>query len=499
MESRPSSGIRARKCYYIGYRDPLTGKPTQPLDTQAAFHQSLAPNRAYIGGMGSGKTATGAVETLALAMKYPNNFILVGRVSLPELEHTTKKTFLEEIIDPELLKDSRFFKGKNLLVLPNGSQVLFTHLLNPMRFRSMQLGAYWLDEAIEAGCEDADNELKKRLRLPHVGRRCAYYTSNPGLETSYLFEQFCNTSWVTRRRYEVFTASSLENPYLPNDYLERLHDMSDDEYQVYVLGKWMQARGRIFDTFDRNVHVIQPFPIPAEWHRFRSMDFGIAHMMVCGWWAVDELENRLIQYREWPATGVALPDFVETVRSLDEGESIAYTVVDPSSKARSIQTGITTFDQLATMGMAPVLGDNDVLSSIRRTNGLLRYSATMSGDFIRKPGLLFFNTCQDTVQQMERYQWEVVRGKPTGRPLKKNDDCVDMVRYAVQNALQVTPTMYIDPEKQREETSQVKHIRQMCAENERRRMGDSGMAPLMSKAAPRLRRMGRASRLRRVA
>jgi phage terminase large subunit len=499
MESPTRSSVSARRRYYIGYRDPQTGRPTEPLEAQAAFHASLAPNRAYIGGMGSGKTATGSVETIALSMMYPNNFCLVGRVSLPELEHTTKKTFFEEIIDPELLKDSRFFKGKNLLVLPNGSQVLFTHLLNPMRFRSMQLGLYWLDEAIEAGCDEADNELKKRLRLPSVGRRGAIYTSNPGLETSYLFDKFCSTNWMTRRRYEVFTASSLDNPYLPNDYLERLHDMSDEEYQVYVLGKWMQARGRIFDSFDRDVHMIEPFPIPGDWMKFRSMDFGIAHMMVCGWWAVDELQNRLIQYREWPATGVALPDFVETVRSLDSGENIAYTVVDPSAKARSIQTGITTFDQLAMMGMAPILGDNDVSSSIRRINGLLRYTATMTGELIRKPGLFWFNTCLDTVQQMERYQWEVIRGKPTGKPLKRNDDCVDMVRYAVQNALQVSPTMYTEPEDLREETPQQKHIRQMCAANEAAHMRNEGFGPLMSRAAPRLQRHGRRSRLRRVA
>lgn len=495
MESRTgSSSTSARKSYYIGYRDPLTGHPTEPLETQAAFHQSLAPNRAYIGGMGSGKTATGSVEALALSMMYPNNFGLVGRVSIPELEHTTKREFFK-IIDPELLKDSRFFKGKNLLVLPNDSQIIFTHLTKPENFKSMQLGFYWLDEAIEAGCDEANDILMTRLRLGGVGRRSAFFTSNPGLESSYLFQNFCNTSWLQRDRFAMFNATTLENPYLPNDYLERMHDLTDDAYQLFVLGKWMQARGRIFDCFDRGVHIVEPFPLPTDCMRFRSMDFGIAHAMVCGWWAIDEIENRLVLYREWAATDTPLPDFCETVSSLDEGENIAYTVVDPASKARSIQTGITTFDQLATMGMAPVLGDNDVLSSIRRINGLLRFSATDAGEFIRRPGIFFFDTCTETANQMERYQWEIVRGKATGRPLKKNDDCVDMVRYAVQNALQVTPSMYVDPEQRREETPMRKHVNQMIRANEADRLKREGYGQLMSRAAPRHARHGRRRRV----
>jgi len=489
----------ARKRYYIGYRDPVTGRRTKALDAQAAFHASLAPNRAYIGGMGSGKTACGCVEALSLSMMYPNNFGLVGRVSLPELEHTTKKTFLEEIIDPELMADSRFFKGKNLLVLPNGSQVLFTHLLNPMRFRSMQLGYYWLDEAIEAGCDEAHDELKKRLRLPGVGRRCAFFTSNPGAETSYLFQSFCNRSWFRRKQYEVFNASSLDNPHLPNDYLERLHDMSDEDYQTYVLGKWIRSRGRIFDTFDRRVHVIEPFPIPDHWLRFRSMDFGIAHQMVCGWWTIDEEDGRLIQYREWAATDQSLPDFVETVKGLDEGEQVAYSVIDPSAKARSIQTGVSTFDQLATMGMKPVLGDNDVASSIRRINSLLRFNMALSGEFVRKPKAFWFDTCQQTIEQIERYQWEVTRGKTTGKPLKKNDDCVDQMRYAVQSAVQVQPEMYADLEDRRQPTRAQQAIAMMARENERKKLQKEGYFPFMARGAPRFRRRTRPLRVRRIA
>jgi len=448
--------------------------------------------------MGSGKTACGSVESIALSMRYPGNRGLIGRWSKPELEISTQKIFLEEVIDPGLMADCQFYKGRNLLVFPNGSEIIFTHLrmLNPERFRSMQLGFYWLDEAIEAGCEEAHDELKKRLRLPGVGRRCAFFTSNPGAEASYLFNNFTDKGWLKSRHYEEFKATSLENPYLPDVYLELMQDLDHEQYQMFVMGEWQRARGKIFEIFDRQVHVIQPFQIPEGWLRFRSMDFGIAHAMVCGWWALDEENGRLIQYREWASPDQSLPDFVDTVQSLEEGERIAYSVIDPAAKARSIQTGVSTYDQLAQMGMSPVLGDNDVLGSIRRINGLLRYSQTSDGFFLRKPAIFWFDHCLATIGQMERYQWDVVKGKTTGKPLKKHDDCVDMVRYAVMNSLQVQPSLRIDPAAVREPTNAELNIRKMCAINEARRLAKSGEGSLMSRAAPRFMRRARHYRVR---
>lgn len=116
------------------------------------------------------------------------------------------------------------------------------------------------------------------------------------------------------------------------------------------------AEGIFFDCFDRDLHVVRPFRIPAHWTRFRSEDWGTARPFSIGWWAVasetvrtpcDRIIPRgaLIKYREWYGvqtdeagrvlanTGIkSTPQRVGKgiVEREAEGEILAYHVADPA-------------------------------------------------------------------------------------------------------------------------------------------------------------------------
>ncbi|NLY47388.1 MAG: hypothetical protein GX053_15625, partial [Tissierella sp.] len=74
----------------------------EPLPIQAEAHASPKKYRLYAGGFGSGKTLWGCQEAIQLALRYPNNFILIGAQSYPNLRDTTQKTFLEVVPYPFL-------------------------------------------------------------------------------------------------------------------------------------------------------------------------------------------------------------------------------------------------------------------------------------------------------------------------------------------------------------------------------------------------------------
>lgn len=67
----------------------------------------------------------------------------------------------------------------------------------------------------------------------------------------------------------------------------------------YLYGDWDSVEGGYFeDDWNPGVHVIEPFKIPREWPKFRSMDWGFKAPGSIGWFAIDPDEN-LYQFYEF--------------------------------------------------------------------------------------------------------------------------------------------------------------------------------------------------------
>ena len=46
-------------------------------------------------------------------------------------------------------------------------------------------------------------------------------------------------------------------------------------------------------------HVVAPFLPPAEWPRWRAMDWGYRRPFSIGWYALRPADNRIVRYREY--------------------------------------------------------------------------------------------------------------------------------------------------------------------------------------------------------
>jgi hypothetical protein len=67
----------------------------------------------------------------------------------------------------------------------------------------------------------------------------------------------------------------------------------------YLYGDWDSMEGGYFeDDYNPQVHIIEPFKIPRDWPKFRSMDWGYKAHGVIGWFALDRDEN-LYQFYEF--------------------------------------------------------------------------------------------------------------------------------------------------------------------------------------------------------
>lgn len=67
----------------------------------------------------------------------------------------------------------------------------------------------------------------------------------------------------------------------------------------YLYGDWDSVEGGYFeDDYNPGVHLIDPFKIPRDWPKFRSMDWGYKAPGTIGWFAMDPDEN-LYQFYEF--------------------------------------------------------------------------------------------------------------------------------------------------------------------------------------------------------
>lgn len=421
--------------------------PYNPLPKQKEFHTSTAIYRGYIGGFGSGKTYSGCNEALQMALQYPRNFGLIGARTYTMLRDTTRKTFLEVCPEGVIRK---FNKGENFIQFMNGSEIIFRHLEEPDKLKSLNLGFFYIDEASDVH-EDVFHQLQGRLRLATVARRCGFVTSNPKgkdwlyrkfklphLKLMEAIEKYRITNdpadrelvikWAKMaRKYHLVQAPSTENTYLPEEYVENLLESVSDEYAArYISGEFCAFEGMVYKKFVNapgaaRSNVIDPFEIPSHWIRYRGIDFGFTNPFVCLWAAYDPVYNAFYFYDAHYEKEKLLSYHAEAINK--RGGTYKATFADHDAQDRA---------ELETKGITTVAANKAIVSGIEVVNS---YFVPKSDG---KPRIFFFNTpeMQMVLQEIEAYRYpegNSLKHNPDEEPIKKDDHAMDAMRYIVYN------------------------------------------------------------------
>jgi len=206
---------------------------------QLKFITAMENKVAYVGGFGSGKTLAGSLRTYMLANHIPGNRIIVARRTYRELQDSTKRTFMEWLprdlyVGERKSDDIVFLRARNGGV----SEVWFRSLNNPEKYKSTEIGAYWIDEATEAKQEEF-RLLASRLRLPAASHyRPGFLTTNPCPKSHWLYDEF-----VTKHEEGstlLVQASTYDNRHnLPPGYIEELErTYPPDWIDMYLKGEF---------------------------------------------------------------------------------------------------------------------------------------------------------------------------------------------------------------------------------------------------------------------
>ena len=387
------------------------------------------------GARGGGKTDGMLGEWLSHANRYGEHAIgLMIRRSRTELLETIERS--KQIYGPLGWK---YNEVEHLWRGPDGSRLRFAYLERDADADRYQGHSYTRLYVEEIGNFPSPAPILKLMATLRSGARVPVgmrATGNPG---------GCGHHWVKARYIDpaphgneiirdplthlerVFIPSRVDNNHHIdiNAYKQRLRGSGPAELvKAWLDGDWSVTLGAFFDCWSDKRHIIDPFPIPKEWMRFRSMDWGSASPFSVGWWAIVQDDYPLInedgtrilprgcmvRYREWygmkagqPNVGIKLvADLVGGGIALKEkDEPISYGVLDPSAFAQD--GGPSIAERLASGSEGKVWfrrADNTRTAKKGAMGGWDQVRARLVGDKEGRPLLVVFSTCVDLIRTL---------------------------------------------------------------------------------------------------
>lgn len=421
----------------------------KPHLSQEKFHTSRAKEKLYIGGNRSGKTVAGVTEAVYwLTGEHPFREIIPpirGRAVAVDIEDGIKKILIPEFqkwLPVKYLKhgswDESYDRQARVLHLINGSFIEFMSYEQEMeKFAGTSRHFCFFDEEPP---EDIFNECMMRL----VDTDGSFWISmTPLIEMSWIKEKIYDP-WVGgEASIYVQEVDTEENPHISIDALNRMtRGMSDEEKLARRSGKFITHTGLIFAgafaprpyTEDGNIiHDIldEHFKEYVDhWGHFICMDHGYANPTVFLFCCFDSL-GRIIVYDEIYETRKIVAEnallYLQRIETLQVKP--IYVVGDPTIQNTSPITRTSIQTEYVEHGVPVALGNNDVRAGITRMQN--RFSQRL---------LFITSRCVHTLNELANYRWDRYassrlenRKNKKEVPLKKNDHCMDALRYGIMS------------------------------------------------------------------
>ena len=433
----------------------------EPLPRQSVFIQCPCSDVGFGGARGGGKSWAILGDWIGHEEQYGQHAIgLVlrrERTQLIELIESAKRIFIP--------LGYTFKDVDKVFVGPKGGRLRFAYLETDSDCDAYQGHSYtrlYIEEAATFPSEGPINKLQATLRSGQ-GVPCQMKaTMNPGgpghhwckarykLDTHPNGMEVFRFEWVnpfTKAKVEktrVFIPSKVvDNKYLSDDYVASLFQSGSPELvRMWLDGDWSFVLGAFFTEWSSK-NICEPFSIPDEWFRFRSIDWGTAKPFSVGWWAVNGDDhpiggNRviprgsLIRYREWygasgPNVGVRLTaeEVAEGIKARSHDEKISYTVLDRS--CFNFQGGPTIAETFFRHGVPCRQADNTRVARAGAMSGWDQMRARIRGDG-ETPMLYVFSSCHDFIRTVPALQHD--RGRAEDVDTDAEDHVADEARYA---------------------------------------------------------------------
>lgn len=235
----------------------------------------------YQGGYGSGKTFSGSLLGILLAVKFPGVRGLVGAQTYTLVRDTTLQTYFEHLENFGFVEGVDYDWSSSLqkLTFKNGSEILFRHFDEPNKLKSLNLGFVEIEEMSDIPYDTFKvllSRMRQRIRKDWKGfRHRIFGHTNPEMQRGWVYKTFIENS---APNYRLISAPTTQNIYLPEGFCNELKKIYDEQYyNIFVLAKNGEYNNGLVikDFTDENVKDIAYQP---EMDLHISCDFNVDPM-----------------------------------------------------------------------------------------------------------------------------------------------------------------------------------------------------------------------------
>jgi hypothetical protein len=354
--------------------------------------------------------------------------------------------------------------------MPTGGRITFRYLesvADAAEYQGRNVTDAWVEEAGQYPDPAPIDRLFGILRSAHGVPIQLVLTGNPGgpgqhwLAERYKLVPFPRAPHLVERRLRtgavhtmaVIPARIQDNLILQArdpEYINRLHMVGSPQLvKAWLEGDFSAIEGAYFDCWSDAKHVVEPFVVPQEWLRFRSMDWGSNSPFSIGWWAIVQDDFRagdrelprgaLVRYREWYGAKGAKLTNEQIAQGIIDRELIdpklSDAVLDP--RCFAVEGGPSIAEQinlqLGKKSMIPFRKADNKRVPMRGstdTRGALSGWAEMRQRLVGRDGIPMiycFTTCRDSIRTIPKLQHDAKRSEDV--ETNSEDHAADEWRY----------------------------------------------------------------------
>jgi len=412
----------------------------EPYDRQLNFHNSDKKFRAFIAGVGSGKSAAGANEILKMALAYPKSQFLILAPNSRIMNFATLAQFWK--FCPREIVDSHS-QSKTTIKLKGGGTIFYLTADNERhidRLRGMEIGGFWADETRFHPSYIWDI-LLTRLRDQYGPLRGIVTTTPSGHD--WLYYVFMKTQhprtkkeFPNKDEYAWFGSSTLLNPFTPESYKQNLLNQLAGKFaRQEIYGEVVGFEGQVYDNFKHDVHIIKENPNVELFKEIVcGVDFGFTNAMACLIVGIDSDDRAYV-----------LEEYYHSKKNMDH---LAEWLNKKKGAYSNLNIQIEPFDfnniycdpsepmliaELCELGLPAMRAKNEVMPGIHFTYTMFDVQKD------NKPRIFINQHCNHLIEEINQYRYLDVKEDKEAKeqPLKVNDHAMDALRYVLFSHLGV--------------------------------------------------------------
>ena len=328
-------------------------KDVNVLEHQRDFIESLNPTTGLVAGFGAGKSYAGTLKTIIKKLQYPTVKVAYYLPNYPLIRDIAFEKF------PEMCNDLglhyQLNKSDKELIIKDFGTIIFRNMSEPEMIIGYEVGYSLIDECDVMPKHKMDKAFKQilarnRATLPDKSPNQVDLVGTPEGYRFYYNLMVANKP----DNYRLIKAKTMDNPHLPEDYIETLKETYDEKLlQQYLLGEFINVNGSaVYHQFNRDVHVCDNIDINPSIPLIITFDFNINPYNAI--YLIQVIDGKVTVIDNAIIKGKPLVDSLDYLKEKFShlGASLFSATIygDAAGKARSQGTAQTNYDLIKNAG-----------------------------------------------------------------------------------------------------------------------------------------------------